>query len=130
MKHIRSTGVFTLAAASAAMVGTLALPAAASAEPLGGGTGISQWGPQWGQPGHPGEPGPGRPPGAPAEWHHPEWGAGWNDGYPQQGWQPPQGWEPPPGWTNPTGWQPPAGAGWCGGPIRDLIHPICWFLPH
>lgn len=139
MRHVRTTGALTLAVAGAAVVSTLLLPAAASADPGFGGPG--PWvqpggpgpaGPRQGGPG-PGGPGPGGPerggPGAaPASWNHPEWGAGWNNGFPQQGWIPPDGWQAPQGWTNPTGWQPPQG--WCSGPINGLIHPICWFLPH
>jgi hypothetical protein len=70
---------------------------------------------------------PAQPP-PPGYWHHPEWGPGWNDGYPQPGWVPPEGWIPPQGWAPPPGWAPPA---WyhipCGGPLWNLFHPLhCW----
>jgi len=109
-----------LAAAAIGIAGTLAFPAVAVAQPTTeGGVGLYQ---TWGGPGYSGD---GQV--APGDWSHPEWGAGWNNGYPQQGWTPPQGWAPPTDWTNPTGWQPPPG--WCGGPFRDLIHLRCWVRP-
>ena len=67
----------------------------------------------------------------PRDWVHPEWGRGWNNGYPAPGWVPPAGWYPPPDWTPPAGWYPPAGwappAWWvgpCRGPLFDLFHPV------
>lgn len=64
-------------------------------------------------------------------WYHPEWGAGWNNGYPAPGWIPPAGWYPPSDWTPPAGWYPPPGwapphdwVGPCAGPLFDLFHPL------
>jgi hypothetical protein len=64
-------------------------------------------------------------------WYHPEWGPGWNNGYPAPGWVPPAGWMPPPDWAPPAGWYPPQGyapppnwVGPCAGPLFDLFHPV------
>jgi hypothetical protein len=64
-------------------------------------------------------------------WNHPEWGQGWNNGYPAPGWVPPAGWAPPPDWVPPAGWYPPPGynpgpnwVGPCAGPLFDLFHPL------
>jgi hypothetical protein len=110
-----------LAAAGVSLAAALVCPAVASADvpaaPPGGFS--TDWGPN----------GPGRP--HPGDWHHPEWGAGWNDGYPAPGWVPPVGWAPPPDWTPPAGWYPPPGwappptwVGPCAGPLFDLFHPL------
>jgi hypothetical protein len=63
-------------------------------------------------------------------WYHPEWGPGWNNGYPAPGWIPPQGWAPPTDWVPPQGWYPPPGyalpgnwRGPCYGPLFNLFHP-------
>src|SRR6516165_5736292 len=67
----------------------------------------------------------------PYDWYHPEWGPGWNNGYPAPGWVPPQGWRPPNDWVPPQGWAPPPGyaptqswVGPCTGPLADLLHPV------
>ena len=115
-----SARALALAAAGTAMVGALVFPAVASAaEPAApGGFAVDHlsWGQHWD---------------APGDWHHPEWGPGWNDGYPAPGWVPPAGWAPPMDWVPPVGWAPPAGwaapAGWippCQGPLFALFHPI------
>jgi hypothetical protein len=116
MKSTKTRTAIRLAAAGACLVGTLACPAVASAAGpamITNGAGLHQdWGPR----------GP---------WYHPEWGPGWNNGYPAPGWVPPAGWAPPPGWAPPVGWYPPAGyappqnwVGPCAGPLFDLFHPV------
>jgi hypothetical protein len=67
----------------------------------------------------------------PGDWHHPEWGRGWNDGHPDRGWIPPRDWRPPNDWIPPAGWAPPPGwappADWvgpCDGPLNQLFHPL------
>src|ERR1700758_4878590 len=66
----------------------------------------------------------------PYDWYHPEWGPGWNNGYPAPGWVPPPGWRPPNDWVPPQGWSPPPGyappqswVGPCHGPLNVLLHP-------
>lgn len=76
MQRITSTIGLSLAAASAALVGGLAFPAAASAA-VSAGAGApppaavapapQDWGHNWGDP---------------TDWDHPEWGPGWNHGHP------------------------------------------------
>lgn len=120
-----------LTAASVSIAGALGFPAVAAAAPAGT-AGFSQ---DWGNPGGPGWNQPGDPrdwqqrgPDARdyrADWHHPEWGPGWNDGYPAPDWYPPAGWTPPGDWYNPAGWAPPRDwVGPCYGPLFDLFHPV------
>lgn len=109
-----------IAAAGLVVAGALALPAIADAAPaIGGDNGFAQ-GVGSGMFDYP-------PPPPPGDWYHPEWGPGWNNGYPAPGWVPPEGWAPPPDWNNPGRWAPPPG--WCGGPVRDALHPRCWWAP-
>ena len=115
MRSLTSRRVLTLAAAGACLAGALVSPAVASAAeptaqlssaPLGFSVDNVAWGQDW----------RGRD-----DWHHPEWGAGWNDGRPAPGWIPPAGWYPPADWTPPVGWFPPAGlraAAKLGRPLR------------
>ena len=111
-----SLPALAVAAAGVSIAATLVTPALASAAaPVAAAGGFAtDWGPY----------GPGRP--NPGDWHHPEWGPGWNDGYPAPGWVPPIGWAPPPDWTPPAGWYPPPGwappptwVGPCAGPLFD-----------
>ena len=121
MSTPRSHRVWALAAAGVVALSPLAVPVTASASPASDGISLS---PYW-VPNYPPYP----PPPPPANWYHPEWGAGWNNGYPQQGWTPPPNWGPPQGWTNPTGWAPPPGylypQWWCSGPWRQAWHLRC-----
>ena len=115
-----STRVWAAAAAGVVALTPLALPAVASATPPGdAGFALS---PGW----IPAQP---PPPPVPPGWYHPEWGPGWNNGYPARGWIPPANWGPPEGWTNPTGWEPPPGWAyprwWCSGPWRQMWHLRC-----
>jgi len=116
-----SKRTLAVAAAGVSLTAAIAFPAVASATvpaaPPGGYA--TYWGPY-------GQYGP-----HPRDWDHPDWGAGWNDGYPAPGWIPPAGWAPPPDWIPPAGWYPPAGfappQGWvgpCHGPLFDLFHPL------
>jgi hypothetical protein len=95
-RPVSTTGALALVAGAAGVAAALAFPAAASAagpaaqqRPIeaglaAGGTGWAQdWG--WGN----------------GAWYHPEWGQGWNNGYPAPGWVPPMGWAPPVGWVPP-----------------------------
>ncbi|MBE1552319.1 hypothetical protein GGC64_006406 [Mycobacterium sp. OAS707] len=116
-----SLHALAVAAAGVSIAATLVAPGVASAAvPVAAAGGFAtDWGPY----------GPGRP--HPGDWHHPEWGPGWNDGYPAPGWVPPIGWAPPPDWTPPAGWYPPPGwapppswVGPCAGPLFDLLHPL------
>jgi hypothetical protein len=122
MRSLTSRHALTLAAAGACLAGALVFPAVASAaEPavqpsLGFAADHAGWSQDWRNNGG---------------WYHPEWGPGWNNGYPAPGWIPPAGWAPPPDWAPPAGWYPPEGyappPGWvgpCGGPLFDLFHPV------
>ncbi|HEY6573783.1 MAG TPA: hypothetical protein VI029_02380 [Mycobacterium sp.] len=125
MRSSTSRRAFALTAAGACVAGTLMFPAVASAagpdvHAAPATTGITVDGAGWRQdrPGH-------------ADWNHPEWGRGWNNGYPAPGWIPPAGWAPPPDWAPPRGWFPPRGyapppnwVGPCAGPLFDLFHPL------
>jgi hypothetical protein len=106
---------FVLSAAGACVAGAMMFPAVASAAgpDVGAGVGFHQ---DWGRHGN---------------WNHPEWGPGWNNGYPAPGWIPPAGWVPPPDWAPPAGWYPPPGyappqnwVGPCAGPLFELFHPV------
>src|ERR1700752_2368476 len=96
-----SLRTLAMAAAGVSLTAALAFPAVASApvpaEPPGGYA--TDWGPYGRHGPHPGD------------WHHPEWGPGWNDGYPAPGWVPPIGWAPPPDWPPAAGCDPPTGRG-------------------
>ncbi|HVX57534.1 MAG TPA: hypothetical protein VHA37_07420 [Candidatus Saccharimonadales bacterium] len=117
MRSPLSLRKLALAGAGAAVIGSLALPAVASATPAPEGIGVDHGGisqDYW----HHG-------------WYHPEWGPGWNNGYPAPGWVPPAGWMPPPDWIPPNGWYPPAGwappptwVGPCAGPLFNFFHPL------
>ncbi|MGY4649374.1 hypothetical protein [Mycobacterium sp. URHB0021] len=106
----------TLAAAGVSLMAALAVPAVASANvPTAPPTGYAT---DWG---HYGRNGPAHP----RDWDHPEWGPGWNNGYPAPGWYPPAGWAPPPDWYPPRGWAPPPDwVGPCAGPLFNLFHPL------
>jgi hypothetical protein len=123
MSRRSSLRTLALAAAGVSLTAALAVPAVgaateAVASPAGYAT---DWGPY----------GPYGPP-HPHDWdNHPEWGPGWNNGYPSAGWYPPAGWVPPPDWNPPAGWYPPPGwapppdwVGPCAGPLFDLFHPM------
>jgi hypothetical protein len=122
MAQRSSLRTLALAAAGVSLTAALAVPAVASATvpaPLPAGY-ATDWGP-YGRYGPP----------HPRDWDHPEWGPGWNNGYPAPGWYPPAGWVPPPDWAPPAGWHPPPGwappPGWvgpCAGPLFDLFHPL------
>jgi len=106
-----------VAAISSSLFGALAIPAVASAAPA---TEYTTDHVDW-RGGH-------------RYWDHPEWGRGWNRGYPAPGWIPPRGWYPPADWAPPSGWYPPAGwappgdwVGPCSGPLFDLFHPVRCF---
>ena len=115
-----SLKMIAVAAAGASIAVALATPAVASAAVPAAPAGFAtEWGPYGHDRPHPGD------------WHHPEWGPGWNDGYPAPGWVPPIGWAPPPDWVPPAGWYPPAGwapppawVGPCAGPLFDLLRPL------
>ena len=116
-----SREVFTLAAVALVALTPLALPVVASAATgENAGIALSQ---NW----VPAAPPP--PPPPPPDWYHPEWGPGWNNGYPGAGWVPPDGWAPPADWANPSGWAPPPEWTppwwWCSGPWRDMFHLRC-----
>ncbi|AFM16141.1 hypothetical protein Mycch_1339 [Mycolicibacterium chubuense NBB4] len=121
-----SRKAWAVAAAGAVVLAPLAVPAVASASPAR--SDDLALSPYWVPNQPPPPPGPGWY--RPANWYHPEWGPGWNNGYPDADWMPPANWGPPEGWTNPTGWSPPHGwippSWWCDGPIRNLIHLRCW----
>jgi hypothetical protein len=121
MSRRPSIRTLAVAAAGVSLTAALALPAVASAtvpsaQPGGYATyagPYAQYGPH------------------PRDWYHPEWGRGWNNGYPAPGWVPPIGWAPPPDWLPPAGWYPPAGwapppwwVGPCAGPLFNLFHPL------
>jgi hypothetical protein len=63
---------FAVAAAGASIAAAFTVPALASAAVPQASAGIAT---DWGPYGHDRRPHPG-------DWHHPEWGPGWNDGYP------------------------------------------------
>ena len=117
-----SLRTLALAAAVVSLTAALAVPAVASATvPAAPPAGYAA---DWGPYGRYGPP-------HPRDWDHPEWGAGWNNGYPAPGWYPPAGWVPPTDWTPPAGWYPPPGwapppswVGPCAGPLFDLFHPL------
>jgi hypothetical protein len=114
-----------LAVAGISVTGTMLFPAVASAalpatqeHPAAAGMSVEQV--DWHQDGR-----------NHGDWHHPEWGPGWNDGYPAPGWVPPAGWVPPNDWAPPAGWAPPVGyappPNWvppCAGPLFGLFHPL------
>ena len=111
-----SLRTLAMAAAGVSLTAALAFPAVASATVPAAALGgyATDWGP-YGRYGPP----------HPRDWDHPEWGSGWNNGYPAPGWYPPAGWAPPPDWYPPPGWAPPPGwVGPCAGPLFDLFHPL------
>ena len=116
MLRIQSLRTFALAAAGVSLTAALAVPAVASATPAPASP--AGYATDWGPYGHYGP--------HPGDWdNHPEWGPGWNNGYPAPGWYPPAGWVPPPDWAPPPGWAPPPDwVGPCAGPIFDLFHPL------
>ena len=81
-----SLRTLAVAAAGVSLTAALAVPAVASATvpavPAGGYA--TDWGPYGGY-------GPPHP----RDWDHPEWGPGWNNGFPARGWVPAVGWVPP-----------------------------------
>ena len=119
-----SLRALAMVAGTAGVAAALAFPAAASAagpaaqqRPIEAGlaAGGAGWAQDWGWR---------------TDLYHPEWGSGWNNGYPAPGWVPPMGWAPPVDWMPPVGWAPPPGyappASWrgpCRGPLFNLIHP-------
>jgi hypothetical protein len=118
MRSTKSWGVITVTAASACVAGAMMFPAVASAAgpDVQAGSPPTGFARDWPHNGN---------------WYHPEWGPGWNNGYPAPGWIPPAGWAPPPDWAPPAGWYPPPGyapppnwVGPCAGPLFNLFHPI------
>src|SRR6478735_337834 len=108
MTIMASARALALAAAGTAMVGALVFPATASAAAPAATGGFAgdhgSWGQHWD---------------APGDWHHPEWGPGWNDGYPAPGWLRPRD-----GRHRWTGFRPPDGR-----PRRDGLHPRGGYRP-
>jgi hypothetical protein len=121
MRKPATRSIRVLAVCGCLTLGSLTIPAAASAAPASD-DGLATVRIQL-----PEEPPP--PPPPPFDWYHPEWGPGWNNGYPAAGWTPPENWTPPQGWTNPSGWEPPPSwrypVWWCSGPWRDWWHLRC-----
>jgi hypothetical protein len=123
MRSLTSRRTLTLAALGACVAGALVSPAIAAADVPTAQQGSVTAGftvkpVYWGQDWH-------------GDWNHPEWGRGWNNGYPAPGWVPPAGWAPPNDWTPPVGWYPPPGyapppnwVGPCAGPLSGLFHPV------
>ena len=131
MKRLSKLRTLALAAAGAAVVSVAGIPPIASA------TGPAI-------PGGPASVRGGWSVDDPYDWYHPEWGPGWNNGYPAPGWVPPPGWQPPNDWTPPRGWSPPPnygppaswyhpewGPGWNNGyPAPGWVPPPGWQPPN